>query len=606
MCGIVGYLGNENACSLVLEGLKRLEYRGYDSWGIVSCKEKSFSVEKRVGRISKASVSLPSSKVAIGHTRWATHGKVTDLNAHPHLDCSGKIAIVHNGIIENYAELKQQLIAKGHSFKSETDSEVIAHLIEEERKVEKDFVKAIELAVQKLNGSFAIAVIDGETGLVAGIRRNSPLVLGIKGEHEFFLASDVNAFLKHTKKVVFLEDNELVLLGKEKPLFRNFFLGKEIERKLVELDWDTEESEKQGFKHFMLKEISEQPEKLIATMASRLENGKVLLPELESVLKKAKDFNRIVFVGCGTAFYAALVQKYFFEQLCNIPVEAEYASEFRYKDPVVDEKTLVVSISQSGETADTLAAVREAKKKKAKVLSIINVVGSTIARESDYVLYIKAGPEIGVASTKAFTCQLTGISLLAIAFASRLGSAKEKYLEELVEDLKRLPALLKEVLEEKEKIRKIAEKYVESTNALFLGRGINYPVALEGALKLKEISYIHAEAMPAAEMKHGPIALIDSQMPVVFLAIEDKSYDKILGNIEEVKARGGKVIAVSNKGNLDLQKNVDEIIFVPKTHELLQPIINVVPLQLFAYYAADKKGCDIDKPRNLAKSVTVE
>jgi len=603
MCGIAGYYGLGKACGFVLEGLQKLEYRGYDSWGIVSVKEGKLFVEKKVGRISNASISLPDSKIAIGHTRWATHGKVTKENAHPHLDCSGKIAIVHNGIIENYSELRKELIAKGHRFKSETDSEAIVHLIEEEGKKEKEFVNAVSIAAQKLKGSFAVVATDAASAQVVGIRRNSPLVLGLK-EKEFFLASDVTAFLQYTKDVVFLDDDEAVLLSDKGPVFSNFVDLKHIEKKPSKVNWNAEEAEKRGFKHFMLKEIAEQSEKIIATMQNRIENGSIHLKELEPVLNQAKEFDRIVFVACGTAFYAGLVQKYFFEQLCRIPVETEYASEFRYMDPVIDEKTLVFAISQSGETADTLAALREAKSKKATVVSVINVVGSTIARESDHVLYINAGPEIGVASTKAFTCQLTALAMIGIAFAVKRGSLKDP--APIIADLKKLPALLDEVLEERNNIKAIAEKYSKKTNALFLGRGINYPIALEGALKLKEISYVHAEAMPAAEMKHGPIALIDKEMPVVFLAINDKSYEKILGNIEEVKARGGKVIAIANKGNEELQKNVDDIIFVPKTSGLLQPIVNVVPLQLLAYFVADKRGCDVDKPRNLAKSVTVE
>ncbi len=606
MCGIVGYSGNEDAALLVMQSLKRLEYRGYDSWGIVSLSNNKLSSEKKVGRISEAKLSLPKSKIAIGHTRWATHGQVTKQNAHPHLGCKQKVAIVHNGIVENYLTLREGLLKKGHKFSGETDSEVIAHLIEDEKKKAIPFEKAVANAASKLDGSFAVVALDSETGSMVGIRKNSPLVLGIGKGNSFFLASDVNAFLKHTKKVIFLEDNDLVLLKGHHASFFDFKSMKKLKKKEVEVKWSSEEAEKMGFKHFMLKEIFEQPEKAIATMEGRLVAGKVVLPEFEKILKKANSFNRIIFLGCGTAFYAGLVQKYLFEELCRIPVEAEYASEFRYRNPVVGKKDLVIAISQSGETADTLAAIREAKAKGATLVSIVNVVDSTIARESDSVLYTRAGPEIGVASTKAFTCQLVAIAMLAIAFAVKRKAVSKSKAASLVASLKKLPVLMQETLEEKAVIKAIASKYSKKTNALFLGRGHNYPIALEGALKLKEISYIHAEAMPAAEMKHGPIALIDKEMPVVFIAIRDQTYEKVLSNVEEVKARAGKVIVVTDKGNTVLEEMVDDTIFVPKSEELLQPIINVIPMQLLAYYVADKRGCDVDKPRNLAKSVTVE
>jgi len=605
VCGIVAYKGKGDAASIVLAGLKQLEYRGYDSWGIASLGNGKIEAEKSVGRIGKAKgIELPDCRIAIGHTRWATHGRVTEQNAHPHFDCKGKIALVHNGIIENFSGLREQLVSKGHEFKSETDSEVIVHLIEEERKT-KGFPDAVSAALTKLQGSFAIAVLDAETREVVGARRNSPLVVGFNGNSGFFLASDVTAFLQHTNKAAFLLDNEMILLNK-KANFKNFFLNKPIRKEPETIDWKPGQASKGSFKHFMLKEIMQQPDKCRETMQGRLLQDSIELQEIEELLGRAAQFNRIVLVGCGTAYHAGMVSEYLFEELCNLPVETEYASEFRYRQPVIDEKTLVVAISQSGETADTLAAVREAKSRNATVLSIINVVGSTIARESDYVLYINAGPEIGVASTKAFTCQLTALSMIAIAFALKLKKVEPRELLGLIPDLKKIPAQIDLVLQQSKKVEQIAKKYFEKRNALFLGRGVNYPIALEGALKLKEISYVHAEAMPAAEMKHGPIALIDSEMPVVFLAVNDKSYEKILGNIEEVKARGGKVIAIANYGNGQLEERVDETVFVPKTNELLQPIVNVVPLQLFAYFIADLRGCDIDRPRNLAKSVTVE
>ncbi|MBN2067480.1 MAG: glutamine--fructose-6-phosphate transaminase (isomerizing) [Candidatus Diapherotrites archaeon] len=605
MCGIVAYKGKGDAVAAVLSGLKQLEYRGYDSWGIAALNKGGIALERSVGRIGgKQSVNLPKSNIAIGHTRWATHGGVTKENAHPHFDCKGKIAVAHNGIIENFAELRDSLRGKGHKFKSETDSEVIAHLIEEESKGGKGFEEAVSAALPKLHGSFAIAALDSESGNVIGARKNSPLVVGFNGD-EHFLASDVTAFLEHTNKVAFLLDNELVVLNKEAS-FKNFFLGKAVKKKIETINWKPGQVSKSGFKHFMLKEIMQQPDKVRATMQGRLLPGGVKLKEIDEILAKASSFNRIVLVGCGTAYHAGMVAEYLFEELCKLPVETEYASEFRYRQPVIDERTLVIAISQSGETADTLAAVREAKAGNAKVLSIINVQGSTIARESDFVLYLNAGPEIGVASTKAFTCQLTALAMIAIAFASKLGKVGKARVASLAGSLKMLPGQIEEVLEQRGLIEQIAKRYFEKRNALFLGRGVNFPIALEGALKLKEISYVHAEAMPAAEMKHGPIALIDSEMPVVFLAVNDKSYGKILGNIQEVKARGGKVIAIANKGNKELQSSVDETIFVAKTDELLQPLLNVVPLQLFAYFVADLRGCDIDKPRNLAKSVTVE
>jgi glucosamine--fructose-6-phosphate aminotransferase (isomerizing) len=605
LCGIVAYKGDNGAVPIVLAGLKQLEYRGYDSWGIASLSNGKIACEKSVGRIGQMeNVKLPDCGIAIGHTRWATHGAVTEQNAHPHFDCNSNIAIVHNGIIENFAVLKEQLLAKGHCFKSETDSEVIAHLIEEERKKSKDFSGAVAKALSQLHGSFAIAAIDARSKEIVGARKNSPLVVGF-GEQAFFLASDVTAFLQHTNKAAFLLDNEMVLLNKG-ATFIDLGSGNPVQKKVESIEWRQDAASKGCFEHFMLKEIFEQPDKCRATMHGRLMQAGIKLPELLPVIEKAAQFNRIVFVGCGTAFHAGMVAEYIFEELCKIPVATQYASEFRYRQPAIDEKTLVIAISQSGETADTLAAVREARARKATVLSIINVVGSTIARESDFVFYINAGPEIGVASTKAFTCQLAALSMIAIAFAGKLKSAEKSKLAELADSLKKLPGQIEEVLQESQKIEQIAGRFFEKRNALFLGRGVNYPIALEGALKLKEISYVHAEAMPAAEMKHGPIALIDKEMPVVFIAVNDKSYEKILGNIEEVKARHGKVIAVANSGNSQLRQKVDEIIFVPKTHELLQPVLNIVPLQLFAYFVARLRKCDIDKPRNLAKSVTVE
>jgi len=604
MCGIVACIGSLNSPKIVLKGLKMLEYRGYDSWGIASLRDGVISIEKRAGRISEANAALPCCGAAIGHTRWATHGKVSALNAHPHTDCSGKIAVVHNGVIENFSGLKQMLSEKGHVFRSETDTEVIPHLIEEEMKSCPDFRRAFGNAMVKLLGSFAVAAMESGSPGIAAARKNSPLALGIS-DKALFLASDPVAFAGRAKKAVFLDDDEMVFLGGGSAVFSDFAL-KERQKQPVTLDFADACAEKSGFRHFMLKEIMEQPEKISAAMEGRIFGEKIALKEIDPVLGRAHEFERVVFRGCGTAFYAGLFAKYVFEELCRLPAEAEYASEFRYKNPVVDAKTLVIAVSQSGETADTLAAVMEARAKHATVLSIVNVPGSAIARESDFVLCINAGPEIGVASTKAFTCMMAALSMVAIAFAQQLKSASDETLRGLVLGMKELPEQIACALRESPKIEAIAAGYFGKPNALFLGRGANFPIALEGALKLKEISYIHAEAMPAAEMKHGPIALIDRDMPVVFIAVNGKSYEKILGNIEEVKARGGRIIAVANSGNSALAGIVDEAVFVPKAPELLQPIIDVVPLQLFAYYVAEKRGCDIDKPRNLAKSVTVE
>ena len=604
MCGISAYWGKREANSIVLQGLQKLEYRGYDSWGIAALADGKISVEKNTGRISNAKISLPESNIAIGHTRWATHGRVTQQNAHPHLSCGGNIAIVHNGIIENYVELKQGLSATGHKFASETDSEVISHLVEDFVKQGLSFEEAVKKTCTSLQGTFAIIFLSTKYNKLVAVRKGSPLVIGL-GEGENFAASDVTAFIDSTKSVMFLDDNEIAFIG-EKVEVENLSTGKKVEKEISKIEWDAEQAEKQGFKHFMLKEILEQPEAIKKCLQGRVKGNEILLEELAQFKDKLEKVNRVVVIACGTSWHAGLVSEYFFEELCKIPTEVEYAAEFRYRNPIVDEKTLVVAISQSGETADTLAALREAKKKGSLVVSICNVMGSTIARESNSTIYTRAGPEIGVASTKAFTTQLAVLLVLALKLASIKGAGDAKKSAEVIKALEEIPEKMQATLEKIDSVKAVAEDYWEKPNALYLGRGYNYPIALEGALKLKEISYLHAEGMPAAEMKHGPIALIDQNMPAIFIAVKDKSYEKVLANIEEIKARGGLVIAVASENDKEIKNHSDSVIYVSKTIDMLQPLLSVLPLQLLAYFIADKRGCDIDKPRNLAKSVTVE
>ncbi|MBI2128996.1 glutamine--fructose-6-phosphate transaminase (isomerizing) [Candidatus Woesearchaeota archaeon] len=599
MCGIMAYIGNGNAASVVVNGLKKLEYRGYDSWGIALLSDAGIEVVKKVGKIGDFSGELNKCSTAIAQTRWATHGGVNERNAHPHLSCDKTIAVVHNGIIENYNELKAILEEK-HKFVSQTDTEVIPHLIEDELK-NNGFEEAVRRSLARLEGTFAVAVLNKGCNEIICARKGSPLVIGL-GDGELFAASDVTAFLEHTKKAIFMEDDEMAVLGKAVKI-TNFVTNKEINKKIDIIEWDVEQAQKGNYEHFMLKEICEQPGIIEDNFRGRIRQDSVVFDELRDF--DIGNFSRIVITACGTALYAGMVGEYLFEELVKIPVETEYASEFRYRDPIIDEKTLVIAITQSGETADTLGAVREAKSKKAFVLSIVNVVGSTIARESDIAVYTRAGPEIGVASTKAFTSQLTVLYLLALYFSEKLALINNENLKEKTEELKKIPLMMKEILDD-EDIKKCALKYCCKNNFLYLGRGANYPIAMEGALKLKEISYIHAEGQSAAEMKHGPIALIDNNMPAVFIAVKDNTYAKIISNIEEVKARGGIVIAITGNDGKEAKQLADYFIEVPSTNALLQPILNVVPLQLFAYYIADIRGCDIDKPRNLAKSVTVE
>ncbi|WP_457681673.1 glutamine--fructose-6-phosphate transaminase (isomerizing) [Thermovibrio sp.] len=609
MCGIVGYVGKDNAKSVVVNGLRRLEYRGYDSAGMALLVDGEIKVFKKVGKIRDFEVEINKlqlfSNIGIGHTRWATHGRPTVENAHPHLSCDGKVAIVHNGIIENYSSLKEELVKEGHKFTSQTDSEVIAHLIESELSKVGDFFQAFLNAVNRLKGSFAICVLTTyHPDSLFCARKDSPLVVGL-GDGESFVASDVPAFLSYTNRAVFLDDGEVAVVKKEGASFYDFS-GAPKSKEIVEIPWTLAQAEKGGYKHFMLKEIYEQPRAVSDTISGNRPWFKGEVP-LEGI--NAFSFNRIQIVACGTSYHAGLIGKFYIEGLSGIPVEVDYASEYRYRNPVVDGKTLVISITQSGETADTLAAMRLAKSKGAELLTVCNVIGSTATRESDAVIYTYAGPEISVASTKAFTTQLTALFIFALWLAKERGALSEKEVNGLFASLSELPSKLESFLNrerEEEVVKKVALEFYKSKDALYLGRNVNYPIALEGALKLKEISYIHAEGYPAGEMKHGPIALIDEKMPVIFVATKGPVYEKIVSNMEEVKARKGKIISVINPDCGEAKELSDYAIEVPKVENFLSPILNVVPLQLFAYYIADFLGYDVDQPRNLAKSVTVE
>ena len=608
MCGIVGYIGPREVTPVLIEGLKRLEYRGYDSAGIAVIKDRKIIVTKTKGKVSQLENLLETSngnaKCGIAHTRWATHGEPNNINAHPHTDCREEIAIVHNGIIENYTTLKKFLQEKGHSFRSETDSEVLAHLIEEY--FNGNLLEATMLALADVEGTYGIAVISSkEPDKLVIARKGSPLIIG-KGRNENFIASDVAAVLRYTNEIIYLEDGEIAEITASDIKVKT---GDNIEvrKKAQQILWTLDMIEKGGYPHFMLKEIFEQPNSLSNTMRGRLnlEEGTARLDGLLPYIDKLKKANRIIITACGTSWHAGLIGEYLIEEIAGIPVEVEYASEFRYRSPVINEGDVVFVISQSGETADTLGALREAKRKGATVLGICNVVGSTIAREADAGVYIHAGPEIGVASTKAFTSQV----MVLIMIALMLGRMKTLPLEvgrKIVSALNEVPELVQKVLDQNESIKRVSHKFFKTNNALYLGRGYNFPVALEGALKLKEISYIHAEGYPAAEMKHGPIALIDKNMPTVVIATRDAVYEKIVSNIEEVKARKGRILSIVTKGDEKIKELSDEVIEVPETINFISPIINVIPLQLIAYHVAVERGCNVDQPRNLAKSVTVE
>lgn len=609
MCGIVGYVGKREAMPILLDGLKKLEYRGYDSAGMVVLSGGKSGMEKAAGKIAKLEAKLAqaplSGSIGLGHTRWATHGEPTDQNAHPHCDCKNEIAVIHNGIIENHAALREELVREGHVFKSDTDTEVIPHLIE--KYYQGDLLAAVLKALTRIQGTYGLGILSSrEPKRLIGARNGSPLIIGI-GKDENFIASDVPAILAHTKNVVYLGDKQVVDLEDGK--VRVFSLdGKEVPFEPKEVTWNSEMAEKGGYGHFMLKEIHEQPKAVADTLRGRLDlqEGEAVLGGLNLTLKELLGMNRIVLTACGTSWHAGMIGKYLIEEFVKLPVSVENAAEFRYREAVFDRHTLVVVISQSGETADTLAAMRKVQEEHVKVLAICNVVGSSIAREADGGIYTHAGPEIGVASTKAFTAQLAALFILTLHLGRVRKTLSAMQARRMIEAIQEIPAKMEALLSEEEWVKECAERYFRANNALYLGRGYNYPIALEGALKLKEISYVHAEGYPAAEMKHGPIALIDWNMPVMVVAPNDKTYDKILGNIEEVKARGGDVIAIATQGDEKIRKLANTVIHIPETEEYLTPFLTVLPLQLFAYYVAIRRNCNVDQPRNLAKSVTVE
>ncbi len=609
MCGIVGYIGNKNVVEVLVDGLRRLEYRGYDSAGIALVRDGELHVRRSPGKLSFLEQVLVENPVdgvfGIGHTRWATHGRPTEENAHPHRDCTGKITLVHNGIIENYLELKEKLRSEGHTFVTETDTEVIAHLVESN--YEGDLEAALLKALPQLRGIYAlVALSTDEDRKIVGARLGPPLVVGL-GEDEYFIASDIPAILHHTRDVFFLDDREIVTLTPDGVRLRKYD-GQEVEPEIQRINWDPIMAEKGGYKHFMLKEIYEQPRAVRDTLAGRfsLDSGQVYLDEIGLDDDALRRIEKVNLVACGTSWHASLVGKFLIEQMVRLPVEVDIGSEFRYRDPLVDEKSLTVVISQSGETADTLAALREAKRKGSMTLAICNVMGSMVTREADGTLYTHAGPEIGVASTKAFTSQLVALNLLALHLASIRETMDADEIRKHLQELTRIPSLMEKILTQDPAIEELSKHFAHSEDFLYLGRGINYPIALEGALKLKEISYIHAEGYPAGEMKHGPIALIDHDMPVVALAPDHATYEKMVANMENVKARDGILIAVVTEGNEEMLRIADHTLFIPKSDPCLTPLVLIVPLQLLAYHIALRRGCDVDQPRNLAKSVTVE
>ena len=617
MCGIIGYLGSKEVVPILLDGLRRLEYRGYDSAGVAVVRNGQIERRRSAGKLVNLEQAIDSQPLdglyGVGHTRWATHGRPTEENAHPHQDCTGKIVVVHNGIIENYLDVKRELQKLGHTFVTETDSEVIAHLIEQEMKTVSHLTleDAARQALLHMRGLFAfVAISSDDPEKIIAVRNGPPIVVGL-GDNEFFVASDTPAILSHTRDVVFLGDEEMAVVTRRGVEFTNF-AGTPVSKATQRVLWDPVMAEKSGYRHFMLKEIFEQPRAAEETLLGRvsLDTGKVFLEEIAISEADLRNVNKVALVACGTSWHAALVGKFLIERFAGLPVEVDYGSEYRYRDFIVDRNTLVVIITQSGETADTLAALREARKKGARSLAICNVVGSMATRESEGTIYTHAGPEIGVASTKAFTSQLVALNLLALFLGQMKGSLREADARSHLTALMQLPKQMEHALKSSGMVEEIAGRFFNRTDFLFLGRGINYPIALEGALKLKEISYIHAEGYPAGEMKHGPIALIDSNMPVVSIAPNDHVFEKMLGNIQEVKARGGSVIAITTEGH-DTLKSIldpaqDAMIALPRVPAMLSPIAMVLPLQLLAYYVAVRRGCDVDQPRNLAKSVTVE
>jgi glucosamine--fructose-6-phosphate aminotransferase (isomerizing) len=609
MCGIVGYIGPRPAAHLLIEGLRRLEYRGYDSAGIAVVNGHGLRIHKAAGKLSaleqQIDGNLPGGTLGIGHTRWATHGAPTTPNAHPHTDQSGRIAVIHNGIIENAAAIRKALEQRGHTFRSETDTEVLAHLVGEFYR--GNLEEAVALALRDVEGAYGLAFISSdEPNVLVAARKGSPLLVGV-GENEWFVASDASPLLQYTRSVVYLDDGEMVVLSREGYRVRTLDTAR-ISKPISQIDWDLATIERGGYPHFMLKEICEQPESLRNTLRGHLldDEGTSRVSGLNLSDEQLAKIDRIVITACGTSWHSALIGEYMLEEMARIPVEVEYASEFRYRNPVVDERTLVIGVSQSGETADTLAAIREAKQRGARTIGVVNVVGSTIAREVHGGIYLHAGPEVGVASTKAFTSQVAALALISLRVA-RLRGLSILQGRQIIQALRALPDQMATILHRSDELERLADRFLSSThNALYLGRGVNFPVALEGALKLKEISYVHAEGYPAAEMKHGPIALIDENMPVVFIAPKDAVHPKIVSNIEEVKARGGKVIALVNAGDAEIERLADATFEIPETLDLLTPILTSIPLQLLAYYVAVRRGCNVDQPRNLAKSVTVE
>jgi len=609
MCGIIGYLGPQEAMPIILDGLKRLEYRGYDSAGMAVIGENGLAIRRSLGKLKELENLVRQDplhgQVGIGHTRWATHGRPSETNAHPHR--VGDIAVVHNGIIENYLELKDDLLKLGHRFSSETDTEIVSHLIVKHMDNGAAYLEAVQRTIQEIRGSYALVIINAhEPRMLVAARKESPLILGL-GEGEYFLASDIPAILPYTRRVIFLEDHDLVVLKDGEFLILDE-AGQRLERPENTISWSPAMAEKAGYKHFMQKEIFEQPRALIDTFRGRInpDLGEVMLQEVSLSDEDLKDIHKIYLVACGTSFHAAMVGKTLMESLCRIPVEVELGSEFRYRHPLVDRHTLLIPISQSGETADTRAGLTAGKELGAKTLAIVNAVGSSIARDAHAVLYTHAGPEIGVASTKAFTTQLVALYLIALFLAQRLGKLNRAEIRLRLTELLKLPTWVQETLDLDQEIREIGRRYMNAHNFLYLGRGIHYPIALEGALKLKEISYIHAEGYAAGEMKHGPIALIDENMPVLVLASRSPVLEKVQGNIEEVAARGGRLIALTEADNLQVRERVESVITVPSVPLDLSPIVLVTPLQLLAYHIADLRGTDVDQPRNLAKSVTVE
>lgn len=612
MCGIVGYIGTKEAYPIIIKGLKRLEYRGYDSAGISLINKNGMQVYKKKGKVADLEDTILgkdiTGNIGIGHTRWATHGEPSDRNSHPHVSNDGNLSMIHNGIIENYASIKQELTNKGYHFNSDTDTEVLLNFIQDiKQNNECSLEEALRIALKRIVGAYCILLIDkNDPTTILAARKGSPLVIGIgKGEH--FLGSDASPFLEYTKEVVYVNDYEIAIVRADELILKN--LGNEKQTPFItKLDMELAAIEKGGYDHFMLKEIHEQPNTIFDCLRGRLltHSGEIRMAGIDNNIEKLANANRIVMVACGTSWHAGLVAEYVFEELCRIPVEVEYASEFRYRNPIINEGDVIIAISQSGETADTLVALENAKSKGAFIFGVVNAVGSSIARISHAGAYTHAGPEIGVASTKAFTGQLAVLNMMALKIAKARGTISEERYIGLMKELEAVPEKVKEILQNTSHIKAIAEKYKDAPNALFLGRGYNFPVALEGALKLKEISYIHAEGYPAAEMKHGPIALVTNELPVIFVATKDSYYEKIVSNVQEIKARKGMVIAVATEGDTVIPSMAHDTVFVPDADEIVAPLLSVIPLQLLSYYVGVAKGYNVDMPRNLAKSVTVE